>query len=131
MRLASCGLASVVGLPVTVAFAGEDDRGGSRHRCGIPIRLQPVRHHRGVVTSWSLDLTAAALVDADLKQFAGRVSDSDNGRWTIKAAIVEAVPVLSIALDQCFKSRGASDYQDRLLPAMRFQSVATTKRPVQ
>jgi 6-phosphogluconate dehydrogenase len=77
-----------------------------------------------VVASWLLDLTAAALVeDADLKQFAGRVSDSGEGRWTIKAAIDEAVPVpvLSTALYQRFSSRGESDYQDKLLSAMRFQ----------
>jgi 6-phosphogluconate dehydrogenase len=77
-----------------------------------------------VVASWLLDLTAAALVeDPDLKQFAGRVSDSGEGRWTIKAAIDEAVPVpvLSTALYQRFSSRGESDYQDKLLSAMRFQ----------
>jgi 6-phosphogluconate dehydrogenase len=77
-----------------------------------------------VVSSWLLDLTAAALVDdADLKQFAGHVSDSGEGRWTIKAAIDEAVPVpvLSAALYQRFTSRGESDYQDKLLSAMRYQ----------
>jgi 6-phosphogluconate dehydrogenase len=77
-----------------------------------------------VIASWLLDLTAAALVeDAELKEFAGRVSDSGEGRWTIKAAIDEAVPVpvLSTALYQRFSSRGESDYQDKLLSAMRFQ----------
>jgi 6-phosphogluconate dehydrogenase len=77
-----------------------------------------------VIASWLLDLTATALVeDADLKQFSGRVSDSGEGRWTIKAAIDEAVPVpvLSTALYQRFSSRGESDYQDRLLSAMRLQ----------
>jgi 6-phosphogluconate dehydrogenase len=77
-----------------------------------------------VVASWLLDLTAAALVgDAELASFAGRVSDSGEGRWTIKAAIDEAVPapVLSAALYQRFSSRGEADYQDRLLSAMRFQ----------
>ncbi len=76
-----------------------------------------------VIASWLLDLTAAALVeDAELKQFAGRVSDSGEGRWTIKAAIDEAVPVpvLSTALYQRFSSRGEADYQDKLLSAMRF-----------
>jgi 6-phosphogluconate dehydrogenase len=76
-----------------------------------------------VVASWLLDLTAAALVnDPDLSQFAGRVSDSGEGRWTIKAAIDEAVPVpvLSTALYERFSSRGEADYQDRLLSAMRF-----------
>jgi 6-phosphogluconate dehydrogenase len=77
-----------------------------------------------VVASWLLDLTATALVeDADLKKLAGRVSDSGEGRWTIKAAIDEAVPVpvLSTALYQRFSSRGEADYQDKLLSAMRFQ----------
>ena len=70
-----------------------------------------------------LILTATALAaDADLAKFAGRVSDSGEGRWTIKAAIDEAVPapVLSSALYARFSSRGESDYQDKLLSAMRF-----------
>jgi 6-phosphogluconate dehydrogenase len=76
-----------------------------------------------VVASWLLDLTAASLVkDPALSEFAGRVSDSGEGRWTIKAAIDEAVPapVLSAALYQRFASRGEADYQDKLLSAMRF-----------
>jgi 6-phosphogluconate dehydrogenase len=76
-----------------------------------------------VIASWLLDLTAASLVkDPTLSQYAGRVSDSGEGRWTIKAAIDEAVPVpvLSAALYQRFTSRGEADYQDRLLSAMRF-----------
>ena len=85
-----------------------------------------------VIASWLLDLTAAALVeDAELKQFAGRVSDSGEGRWTIKAAIDEAVPVpvLSTALYQRFSSRGESDYQDKLLSAMRFQFGGHREKP--
>ncbi|MDV6345014.1 phosphogluconate dehydrogenase (NAD(+)-dependent, decarboxylating) [Nitrosomonas sp. Is37] len=85
-----------------------------------------------VIASWLLDLTAAALVeDADLKQFAGRVSDSGEGRWTIKAAIDEAVPVpvLSTALYQRFSSRGEADYQDRLLSAMRLQFGGHLEKP--
>ena len=77
-----------------------------------------------VVASWLLDLTAAALVqDSDLSQFAGRVSDSGEGRWTIAAAIDEAVPVpvLTTALYERFTSRGDADFQDRILSAMRFQ----------
>ena len=77
-----------------------------------------------VIASWLLDLTAAALIeDPALSKFAGRVSDSGEGRWTIKAAIDEAVPVpvLSAALYQRFSSRGEADYQDKLLSAMRFQ----------
>jgi 6-phosphogluconate dehydrogenase len=76
-----------------------------------------------VIASWLLDLTAASLVkDPDLAEFAGRVSDSGEGRWTIKAAIDEAVPVpvLTTALYERFASRGEADYQDKLLSAMRF-----------
>ena len=76
-----------------------------------------------VIASWLLDLTASALVeDPSLGRFAGRVSDSGEGRWTIKAAIDEAVPVpvLSTALYERFSSRGEGDYQDKLLSAMRF-----------
>jgi 6-phosphogluconate dehydrogenase len=76
-----------------------------------------------VIASWLLDLTASSLVkDPTLSQFAGRVSDSGEGRWTIKAAIDESVPapVLSTALYQRFASRGEADYQNRLLSAMRF-----------
>ena len=76
-----------------------------------------------VIASWLLDLTASALVeDPNLGRFAGRVSDSGEGRWTIKAAIDEAVPVpvLSTALYERFSSRGEGDYQDKLLSAMRF-----------
>jgi 6-phosphogluconate dehydrogenase len=76
-----------------------------------------------VIASWLLDLTAAGLVkDPTLSEFTGRVSDSGEGRWTIKAAIDEAVPVpvLSAALYQRFTSRGEADYQDKLLSAMRY-----------
>ncbi len=77
-----------------------------------------------VIASWLLDLTAASLVDDPaLSKFAGRVSDSGEGRWTIKAAIDEAVPVpvLSAALFQRFSSRGEADFQDKILSAMRYQ----------
>ena len=77
-----------------------------------------------VIASWLLDLTAAALArDPALAGFAGRVSDSGEGRWTIKAAIDEAVPVpvLTTALYERFTSRGEADFQDKLLSAMRFQ----------
>jgi 6-phosphogluconate dehydrogenase len=76
-----------------------------------------------VIASWLLDLTAAALVkDSALAGFSGRVSDSGEGRWTIKAAIDEGVPVpvLTTALYQRFTSRGEADFQDKLLSAMRF-----------
>ncbi len=77
-----------------------------------------------VIASWLLDLTAQALLDSpDLEGFAGRVSDSGEGRWTLAAAIDEAVPahVLGAALFQRFSSRGEADFADRLLSAMRFQ----------
>jgi 6-phosphogluconate dehydrogenase len=77
-----------------------------------------------VIASWLLDLTAAALVkDPALSGFTGHVSDSGEGRWTISAAIDEAVPtpVLSAALYQRFSSRGESDFQDRVLSAMRYE----------
>jgi len=76
-----------------------------------------------VIASWLLDLTAIALAaDPKLTKFAGRVSDSGEGRWTIKAAIDEGVPVpvLTTALYERFASRGEADYQDKLLSAMRF-----------
>jgi len=77
-----------------------------------------------VIASWLLDLTANALAaDPDLKTFAGRVSDSGEGRWTITAAIDEGVPayVLSAALYERFSSRGQADFADQLLSAMRYQ----------
>jgi 6-phosphogluconate dehydrogenase len=77
-----------------------------------------------VVASWLLDLTAASLVeDPALSKFAGRVSDSGEGRWTITAAIDEGVPahVLSAALYERFSSRGEADFADKLLSAMRYQ----------
>jgi 6-phosphogluconate dehydrogenase len=85
--------------------------------------ISEVWRRGSVIASWLLDLTAAALVtDPKLAKFAGRVSDSGEGRWTIKAAIDEGVPVpvLTTALYERFSSRGEADYADRLLSAMRF-----------
>jgi 6-phosphogluconate dehydrogenase len=85
-----------------------------------------------VIASWLLDLTASALAqDPALAQFAGRVSDSGEGRWTIKAAIDEAVPVpvLSTALYSRFSSRGEAEYADKLLSAMRFQFGGHHEKP--
>ena len=85
-----------------------------------------------VIASWLLDLTASALQrDAGLSQFAGRVSDSGEGRWTIKAAIDEAVPapVLTTALYERFNSRGEADFQNRLLSAMRFEFGGHIEKP--
>jgi 6-phosphogluconate dehydrogenase len=77
-----------------------------------------------VIASWLLDLTATALLDDPaLSKFAGRVSDSGEGRWTIAAAIDEAVPapVLTTALYERFSSRGEADFQNKLLSAMRYE----------
>ena len=85
-----------------------------------------------VIASWLLDLTAAALLeDPALTKFAGRVSDSGEGRWTIKAAIDEAVPapVLTTALYARFSSRGEADFQNKLLSAMRFQFGGHLEKP--
>jgi len=85
--------------------------------------ISEVWRRGSVIASWLLDLTASALAaDPKLSQFAGRVSDSGEGRWTIKAAIDEGVPVpvLTTALYERFASRGEADFQDKLLSAMRF-----------
>ena len=85
-----------------------------------------------VIASWLLDLTALALVeDPNLAKFGGRVSDSGEGRWTIKASIDEAVPtpVLTTALYERFSSRGDGDYANKLLSAMRFQFGGHLEKP--
>jgi 6-phosphogluconate dehydrogenase len=85
--------------------------------------ISEVWRRGSVIASWLLDLTATALAtDDQLAKFGGRVSDSGEGRWTIKAAIDEGVPVpvLTTALYERFSSRGDADYADRLLSAMRF-----------
>ena len=87
-----------------------------------------------VIASWLLDLTASALLtDPDLSGFSGRVSDSGEGRWTIKAAVDEAVPapVLTTALYQRFSSRGEADFADKLLSAMRFQFGGHVEKPAE
>jgi 6-phosphogluconate dehydrogenase len=85
-----------------------------------------------VIASWLLDLSAAALAkDPSLSEFGGRVSDSGEGRWTIKAAIDEAVPapVLSSALYERFSSRGEGDFADKLLSAMRYEFGGHLEKP--
>jgi 6-phosphogluconate dehydrogenase len=85
-----------------------------------------------VIASWLLDLSAAALLkDPELSQFAGRVSDSGEGRWTIKAAIDEGVPahVLSSALYERFSSRGEAEFADKLLSAMRSEFGGHVEKP--
>jgi 6-phosphogluconate dehydrogenase len=100
-------------------------RDPERYQYDLNLRdIAEVWRRGSVIASWLLDLTAAALAkDASLAEFAGRVSDSGEGRWTIKAAIDEAVPapVLTTALYERFTSRGEADFQDKLLSAMRFQ----------
>jgi 6-phosphogluconate dehydrogenase len=85
-----------------------------------------------VIASWLLDLTASALSkDPVLAGFAGRVSDSGEGRWTIKAAIDEAVPahVLTAALYERFSSRGEADFAGKLLSAMRYEFGGHVEKP--
>jgi len=85
-----------------------------------------------VIASWLLDLTASALLaDPALSKFGGRVSDSGEGRWTIKAAIDEAqpAPVLTTALYERFSSRGEADFQNKLLSAMRYAFGGHLERP--
>ena len=85
-----------------------------------------------MIASWLLDLTAVALAkDPTLKNFSGRVSDSGEGRWTIKAAIDEAVPapVLTTALYERFASRGEAGFSDKLLAALRFEFGGHVEKP--
>jgi 6-phosphogluconate dehydrogenase len=87
-------------------------------------RIAEVWRRGSVVSSWLLDLTAAALAgDPEVAQFTGRVSDSGEGRWTILAAVDEGVPapVISAALFGRLESQGEADFADRLLSAMRKQ----------
>jgi 6-phosphogluconate dehydrogenase len=103
------------------------------YRYDLNLRdIAEVWRRGSVIASWLLDLTASALVaDPQLTGFAGRVSDSGEGRWTIKAAIDEAVPVpvLTAALYERFSSRGEADFQDKLLSAMRFQFGGHVEKP--
>lgn len=85
-----------------------------------------------VIGSWLLDLTARAMLKSpDLATFGGRVADSGEGRWTIEAAVDEAVPapVLTAALYQRFSSRGESDFADKVLSAMRYEFGGHVERP--
>jgi 6-phosphogluconate dehydrogenase len=108
-------------------------RNPEQYQYDINLRdVAEVWRRGSVIGSWLLDLTAASLVkDPELKEFAGRVSDSGEGRWTIKAAIDEAVPVpvLTTALYERFSSRGDADFQDKLLSAMRFQFGGHVEKP--
>ena len=85
-----------------------------------------------VIASWLLDLAAASLLESpDLSKFAGRVSDSGEGRWTLKAAIDESIPapVLSAALFERFSSRGEDDFADKVLSALRYEFGGHKEKP--
>ncbi|HZT55854.1 MAG TPA: decarboxylating 6-phosphogluconate dehydrogenase [Burkholderiaceae bacterium] len=100
-------------------------RDPAHYRYDMPLHdIAEVWRRGSVIASWLLDLTANALnEDPTLAKFGGRVSDSGEGRWTIQAAIDEAVPapVLTAALYARFSSRGEAEFQNRILSAMRFQ----------
>ncbi len=100
-------------------------RGPEHYQYDMDLRdIAEVWRRGSVIASWLLDLTAGALIqDQNLAKFAGHVSDSGEGRWTIKAAIDEAVPapVLTAALYERFSSRGEADFANKILSAMRYQ----------
>jgi 6-phosphogluconate dehydrogenase len=104
-----------------------------RYKYDIDVaQVAEVWRRGSVVASWLLDLTASALRKSpDLGNFAGRVSDSGEGRWTVQAAIDESVPapVISAALFARFSSRGEADYGDRLLSALRFEFGGHVEKP--
>ncbi len=108
-------------------------RDPGHYRYDMDLRdIAEVWRRGSVIASWLLDLMAASLLeDPTLSNFSGRVSDSGEGRWTIKAAIDEAVPapVLTTALYARFSSRGEADFQDKLLSAMRFQFGGHIEKP--
>ena len=109
-------------------------RAPEHYRYEMPLPdITEVWRRGSVIASWLLDLTANALhADPTLAKFGGRVSDSGEGRWTIQAAIDEAVPapVLTAALYARFSSRGEAEFQNRLLSAMRFQFGGHVEKPV-
>jgi 6-phosphogluconate dehydrogenase len=102
-----------------------------RYELNLPD-IAEVWRRGSVISSWLLDLTARALLDdPGLARFSGRVSDSGEGRWTLMAALDEAVPapVLTAALAQRFSSRGEADYADKVLSAMRFAFGGHREKP--
>jgi 6-phosphogluconate dehydrogenase len=100
-------------------------RGAEYYQYDFPLAdVTEVWRRGSVISSWLLDLTAAAFAaDPQLAKFAGRVSDSGEGRWTIDAAIDEGVPahVLAASLFERFSSRGEAEFQNRILSAMRYE----------
>jgi 6-phosphogluconate dehydrogenase len=125
------GLAILRGADVGKREDGEVDaettplRDPEHYQYDLNLRdIAEVWRRGSVIASWLLDLTANALLqDPNLSKFAGHVSDSGEGRWTIKAAIDEAVPapVLTSALYERFSSRGEADFANKLLSAMRYE----------
>jgi 6-phosphogluconate dehydrogenase len=96
--------------------------------------ISEVWRRGSVIASWLLDLTAAALVeDPELSKFSGRVSDSGEGRWTVKAGIDEGVPtpVLTAALYERFDSRGDAEFSDKLLSALRYEFGGHLEKPAE
>jgi 6-phosphogluconate dehydrogenase len=108
-------------------------RDAEHYRYDLPLpEIAEVWRRGSVIASWLLDLTAASLAtDAELSGYSGRVSDSGEGRWTIKAAIDEGVPVpvLTTALYQRFSSRGEAQFQNRVMSAMRFGFGGHVEKP--
>ncbi len=125
------GLAILRGADIGKRGDGEVDaettplRDPEHYQYDLNLRdIAEVWRRGSVIASWLLDLTANALLqDPNLSKFAGRVSDSGEGRWTIKAAIDEAIPapVLTSALYERFSSRGEADFANKLLSAMRYE----------
>ncbi len=102
-----------------------------RYELNLPDITEAWRHG-SVVASWLLDLCTAALRESpDLGRFSGRGSDSGEGRWTLQAAIEEGVPapVLAIALAQRFASRGAEDFANKVLSALRHEFGGHEEKP--
>ncbi|MBV8530208.1 MAG: decarboxylating 6-phosphogluconate dehydrogenase [Candidatus Eremiobacteraeota bacterium] len=107
------------------------DPGHYQYDLNLPD-IAEVWRRGSVIASWLLDLTAAAMLDGEqLEKFGGRVSDSGEGRWTIKAAIDEAVPapVLTAALYERFSSRGDAEFANKLLSAMRYEFGGHLEQP--
>jgi hypothetical protein len=123
---------SIKDIPIGRLFAEDRERGERLAVEAAGIYLDYSKN-RIVIASWLLDLSAAALMkDPALSNFAGRVSDSGEGRWTLIAAIDEGVPthVLSSALYERFSSRGDADFADKLLSAMRYEFGGHLEKPM-
>jgi 6-phosphogluconate dehydrogenase len=128
LRAANAGRASRAADAETTPLAEP-----AHYQYDLPLAdIAEVWRRGSVIASWLLDLTATALLrDPALANFAGRVSDSGEGRWAIKAAIDEAVPapVLTAALFARFSSRGEADFQNKVLSAMRYEFGGHEEKP--